>query len=179
MDANLLHISYEGGVLEDPWNEPDETMWRWSVSPEQAPDQPRHIELDYRNGDIVAIDGEALTPAAVLTELNQLGGTASVGWIWSKPLCRHEIARLLRNPGGTIMLKAHQAIGIADLGSGSRAYQDELMPRYASLVYNGYWWSPERKLLQTMIDESQVHVNGTVRVKLYKGQRDRGRSQVG
>ncbi|HMQ14013.1 MAG TPA: argininosuccinate synthase [Candidatus Competibacter phosphatis] len=171
MDANLLHISYEGGVLEDPWNEPDEAMWRWSVSPEQAPDQPRHIELDYRNGDIVAIDGEALTPAAVLTKLNQLGGEHGIGrldmvenrYVGMKSRGCYE------TPGGTIMLKAHRAMESLTLDREVAHIKDELMPRYASLVYNGYWWSPERKLLQTMIDASQVHVNGTVRVKLYKG----------
>jgi argininosuccinate synthase len=171
MDANLLHISYEGGVLEDPWSEPDEAMWRWSVSPEQAPDQPRVIELSYRNGDIVAIDGEALTPAAVLTRLNQLGGEHGIGRadIVENRYVGMKSRGCYETPGGTIMLKAHRAMESLTLDREVAHLKDDLMPRYATLVYNGYWWSPERKLLQTMIDASQAPVNGTVRVKLYKG----------
>ena len=171
MDANLLHISYEGGVMEDPWSEPDEAMWRWSVSPEQAPDQPRVIELSYRNGDIVAIDGEALTPAAVLTRLNQLGGEHGIGRadIVENRYVGMKSRGCYETPGGTIMLKAHRAMESLTLDREVAHLKDDLMPRYATLVYNGYWWSPERKLLQTMIDASQAPVNGTVRVKLYKG----------
>ncbi|MDS4039655.1 MAG: argininosuccinate synthase [Candidatus Competibacter sp.] len=171
MDANLLHISYEGDILENPWNEPEEAMWRWTVSPEKAPDQPCHVELDFRHGDIVAIDGEALTPAAVLTKLNQLGGEHGIGRL---DLVENRYVGMksrgcYETPGGTIMLKAHRAMESLTLDREVAHIKDELMPRYASLVYNGYWWSPERKLLQTMIDASQTHVNGTVRVKLYKG----------
>jgi len=171
MDANLLHISYEGGVLEDPWNEPEEIMWRWSVSPEQAPDQPRYLDLEYRSGDIVAIDGEALTPAAVLTRLNQLGGEHGIGRL---DLVENRYVGMksrgcYETPGGTIMLKAHRAMESLTLDREVAHLKDDLMPRYASLVYNGYWWSPERKLLQTLIDASQAQVNGVVRVKLYKG----------
>ena len=171
MDANLLHISYEGGVMEDPWSEPDEAMWRWSVSPEQAPDQPRVIELSYRNGDIVAIDGEALTPAAVLTRLNQLGGEHGIGRadIVENRYVGMKSRGCYETPGGTIMLKAHRAMESLTLDREVAHLKDDLMPRYAALVYNGYWWSPERKLLQTMIDTSQAPVNGVVRVKLYKG----------
>ncbi len=171
MDANLLHISYEGGVLEDPWNEPEEDMWRWSVSPEKAPDQPTYFELTYRNGDPVAIDGKEMTPAALLAELNRLGGANGVGrldivenrYVGMKSRGAYE------TPGGTIMLRAHRAIESLCLDREVAHLKDELMPRYASLIYNGYWWSPERKMLQTMIDASQQHVNGVVRVKLYKG----------
>jgi argininosuccinate synthase len=171
MDANLLHISYEGGVMEDPWSEPEEAMWRWSVSPEQAPDQPRVIELSYRNGDIVAIDGEALTPAAVLTRLNQLGGEHGIGRadIVENRYVGMKSRGCYETPGGTIMLKAHRAMESLTLDREVAHLKDDLMPRYAALVYNGYWWSPERKLLQTMIDASQAPVNGVVRVKLYKG----------
>jgi argininosuccinate synthase len=171
MDANLLHISYEGGVLEDPWNAPEEDMWRWSVSPEKAPDQPTYIEITYRNGDPVAIDGKEMTPAALLAELNRLGGANGVGrldvvenrYVGMKSRGAYE------TPGGTIMLRAHRAIESLCLDREVAHLKDELMPRYASLIYNGYWWSPERKMLQTMIDASQQHVNGVVRVKLYKG----------
>ena len=171
MDANLLHISYEGGILEDPWSEPEEAMWRWSVSPEQAPDQPRYLELSYRNGDITAIDGEALSPAAVLTRLNQLGGEHGIGRL---DLVENRYVGMksrgcYETPGGTIMLKAHRAMESLTLDREVAHLKDDLMPRYASLVYNGYWWSPERKLLQTLIDASQAQVNGVVRVKLYKG----------
>jgi argininosuccinate synthase len=171
MDANLLHISYEGGVMEDPWSEPDETMWRWSVSPEKAPDQPRMIELGYRNGDIVSIDGEALTPAAVLTRLNKLGGEHGIGRadIVENRYVGMKSRGCYETPGGTILLKAHRAMESLTLDREVAHLKDDLMPRYATLVYNGYWWSPERKLLQTLIDASQAPVNGVVRVKLYKG----------
>ena len=171
MDANLLHISYEGGGLEDPYWEPEEDIWRWTVSPEKAPDQPEYVELTYRNGDIVAINGEELTPAQVLTQLNVLGGKHGIGRL---DLVENRYVGMksrgcYETPGGTIMLKAHRAIESITLDREVAHLKDELMPRYASLVYNGYWWSPERKLLQQMIDASQVNVNGEVRLKLYKG----------
>ena len=171
MDANLLHISYEGGQLEDPWLEPEESMWRWSVAPEAAPDKPAYVELTYRGGDIVAIDGETLSPATVLARLNQLGGAHGIGRL---DLVENRYVGMksrgcYETPGGTIMLKAHRAIESITLDREVAHLKDELMPRYASLIYNGYWWSPERKLVQGMIDESQRPVNGTVRVKLYKG----------
>ncbi len=171
MDANLLHISYEGGQLEDPWLEPEESMWRWSVAPETAPDKPAYIELSYQGGDIVAIDGEALSPATVLARLNQLGGAHGIGRL---DLVENRYVGMksrgcYETPGGTIMLRAHRAIESITLDREVAHLKDELMPRYASLIYNGYWWSPERKLLQGMIDASQRPVNGTVRVKLYKG----------
>ena len=171
MDANLLHISYEGGVLEDPWSEPEEDMWRWSVSPEKAPDKPTYIELTYVRGDITAIDGKALSAAQVMTTLNALGGQNGIGradivenrYVGMKSRGAYE------TPGGTIMLKAHRAIESITLDREVAHLKDDLMPRYASLIYNGYWWSPEREMLQTMIDASQETVNGVVRLKLYKG----------
>ncbi len=171
MDANLLHISYEGGNLEDPWWEPEEDIWRWSVSPEKAPDKPRYVELSYRQGDIVAIDGEELSPAEILAKLNKLGGKHGIGRL---DLVENRYVGMksrgcYETPGGTIMLKAHRAIESITLDREVAHLKDELMPRYASLVYNGYWWSPERKLLQAMIDASQEPVNGVVRVKLYRG----------
>ncbi|WP_045223383.1 argininosuccinate synthase [Methyloterricola oryzae] len=171
MDANLLHISYEGGVLEDPWAEPEEDMWRWSVSPEAAPDSPTYIELSYECGDIVAIDGEAMSPAAVLAKLNQLGGANGIGRldIVENRYVGMKSRGCYETPGGTIMLRAHRAIESITLDREVAHLKDDLMPRYASLIYNGYWWSPERLMLQQMIDASQVSVNGQVRVKLYKG----------
>ncbi len=171
MDANLLHISYEGGQLEDPWVEAEEDMWRWSVSPEAAPDQPTYIEVAYRKGDIVAIDDVEMSPATVLETLNKLGGANGIGradlvenrYVGMKSRGCYE------TPGGTIMLKAHRAIESLTLDREAAHLKDELMPRYAKLVYNGYWWSPERIMLQKAIDESQTFVNGKVRVKLYKG----------
>ena len=171
MDANLLHISYEGGILEDPDHEPEESMWRITVSPEKAPAKPGHVELTYANGDIVAIDGKRLSPAQVLTELNRRGGRHGIGrldmvenrYVGMKSRGCYE------TPGGTIMLKAHRAIESITLDREVLALKDDLMPRYARLVYSGYWFSPERRLLQTLIDESQRTVNGTVRLKLYKG----------
>lgn len=171
MDANLLHISYEGGVLEDPWQTPEEAMWRWSVSPQAAPDQPVELELTYAKGDIVAINGEKMTPAQVLSYLNQVGGANGVGRldIVENRYVGMKSRGCYETPGGTVMLKAHRAIESLTLDREVAHLKDELMPRYASLVYNGYWWSPERQLLQKLIDESQVHVNGEVRVVLYKG----------
>ncbi|MFM8333879.1 MAG: argininosuccinate synthase, partial [Candidatus Methylumidiphilus sp.] len=171
MDANLLHISYEGRVLEDPWTEAEEDMWRWTVSPEAAPDQATYVELGYEQGDIVSIDGERLSPAQVLKKLNQLGGANGVGRldIVENRYVGMKSRGCYETPGGTIMLKAHRAIESLTLDREVAHLKDDLMPRYASLIYNGYWWSPERLMLQQMIDASQVNVNGFVRVKLYKG----------
>jgi len=171
MDANLLHISYEGGILEDPWSEPPEDMWLWSVSPEQAPDEPTYVELEYQNGDIVAIDGHSMTPGQVIARLNALGGANGVGRtdIVENRYVGMKSRGCYETPGGTIMLKAHRAIESITMDREVAHLKDDLMPRYASLIYNGYWWSPERELLQEMIDASQATVNGTVRVKLYKG----------
>ncbi len=171
MDANLLHISYEGGILEDPWAEPEADMWRWTVAPEQAPDRPSYLELDFRNGDIVAIDGRAMTPAQVMAHLNRVGGENGIGRddIVENRYVGMKSRGCYETPAGTIMLKAHRAMESLTLDREVAHLKDELMPRYASLIYNGYWWSPERHMLQAMIDESQQTVNGTVRVKLYKG----------
>ncbi len=171
MDANLLHISYEGGILEDPWAEPEEQMWRWSVSPEQAPDQPTYVELTYTRGDVTAIDGVPHSPAEVLEKLNQLAGDNGVGRldIVENRYVGMKSRGCYETPGGTVMLKAHRAIESLRLDREVANLKDELMPRYATLIYNGYWWSPEREMLQTMIDDSQIPVNGKVRVKLYKG----------
>jgi argininosuccinate synthase len=171
MDANLLHISYEGGVLEDPWTECEESMWRWSVSPEKAPDKATYIDLTYAKGDVVAIDGKAMSPAAVLTALNKIGGDNGIGRL---DLVENRYVGMksrgcYETPGGTILLKGHRAIESITLDREVAHLKDDLMPKYASLIYNGYWWSPERLMLQTMIDASQQHVNGTVRLKLYKG----------
>ncbi|MDM7321804.1 MAG: argininosuccinate synthase [Gammaproteobacteria bacterium] len=171
MDANLLHISYEGGGLEDPWWAPEEDMWRWTVSPEKAPDQPEDIVITFEKGDPVAIDGERLSPAALLLKLNQLGGKHGIGRL---DLVENRYVGMksrgcYETPGGTILLRAHRAIESITLDREVAHLKDELMPRYASLIYNGYWWSPERRMLQTMIDASQECVNGEVRVRLYKG----------
>jgi len=171
MDANLLHISYEGGVLEDPWTEAEDSMWLWSVPPEQAPDQPTYLELTYASGDIVAIDGEAMSPATVLATLNRYGNKNGIGRldIVENRYVGMKSRGCYETPGGTIMLRAHRAIESITLDREVAHLKDELMPRYASLIYTGYWWSPERKLLQQMIDASQASVNGMVRLKLYKG----------
>jgi len=171
MDANSLHISYEGDILEDPWAEPEESMWRWSVSPENAPDQATYVEISYVKGDIVAIDGVPHTPNEVMEKLNQLGGDNGVGRsdIVENRYVGMKSRGCYETPAGTIMLKAHRAIESLTLDREVAHLKDELMPRYATLIYNGYWWSPERKMLQVMIDDSQLTVNGKVRVKLYKG----------
>jgi argininosuccinate synthase len=171
MDANLLHVSYEGGVLEDPAFEPEESMWRMTTSPEEAPDRPQTIELEYRRGDIVAINGKKLTPAKVLATLNRLGGKHGIGRldIVENRYVGMKSRGCYETPGGTIMLKAHRAIESITLDREVVALKDDLMPRYARMIYNGYWFSPERTLLQSLIDESQLPVNGKVRVKLYKG----------
>ncbi len=171
MDANLLHISYEGYDLEDPWTEPSEGMWRWSVSPEAAPDEPEYLELTYKGGDVVAINGTAMTPAEVLTELNRVGGKHGVGRIdiVENRYVGMKSRGCYETPGGTIMLKAHRAIESLTLDREAAHLKDELMPRYAKLVYNGYWFAAEREMLQQAIDASQAMVNGDVRLKLYKG----------
>ncbi len=171
MDANLLHISYEGDILEDPWQEAEEDMWRWSVSPEAAPDQAEYIELTYKQGDIVAINGEDMSPATVLETLNRKGGAHGIGRldIVENRYVGMKSRGCYETPGGTIMLKAHRAIESITLDKEAAHLKDSVMPKYAELVYNGYWWSPERKALQALIDETQQYVNGVVRLKLYKG----------
>lgn len=172
MDANLLHISYEGGNLEDPWWEAeDPDMWRWTVAPEQAPDKPTYIELTYEKGDIVAVDGKAMSPATVMEHLNKVGGENGIGRldIVENRYVGMKSRGCYETPAGTIMMKAHRGIESLTLDREAAHLKDELMPRYAKLVYNGYWWSPERKMLQAAIDESQDVVNGEVRLKLYKG----------
>lgn len=171
MDANLLHISYEGRILEDPAAEPEESMWRWSVSPEKAPDEPEYLDIEFKRGDVVALNGVALSPASVLEKLNQLGGKHGIGRL---DLVENRYVGMksrgcYETPGGTILLRAHRAMESITLDREVAHLKDDLMPRYASLIYNGYWWSPERKMLQTMIDASQEKVNGWVRLKLYKG----------
>ncbi len=171
MDANLLHISYEGGNLEDPWSEAEEDMWRWSVSPEAAPDSPTYIDIDFVDGDPVAIDGVKKSPATLLEELNKIAGANGIGRL---DLVENRYVGMkargcYETPGGTILLKAHRAIESITLDREVAHLKDELMPRYTSLIYNGYWWSPERKMLQAAIDDSQVGVSGKVRLKLYKG----------
>ena len=171
MDANLLHISYEGAVLEDPWAVPEETMWRWSVSPEEAPDQALEIILGFKNGDPVSIDGQTMSPATLLAELNSIGGRHGIGRldIVENRYVGMKSRGCYETPGGTIMLKAHRALESITLDREVAHFKDSLIAKYADLVYNGYWWSPERKMMQTAIDESQAVVNGDVRLKLYKG----------
>jgi argininosuccinate synthase len=171
MDANSLHISYEGGILEDPWAEPEEDMWLWTVSPENAPDQAAYVEITFEKGDAVAIDGKSHSPGQIMETLNKLGGENGVGRsdIVENRYVGMKSRGCYETPAGTILLKAHRAMESLTLDREAAHLKDELMPRYATLIYNGYWWSPERKLLQQMIDASQDHVNGTVRLKLYKG----------
>jgi len=171
MDANLLHISYEGGILEDPNYAPEESMWRLTVSPEKAPNKPEVIELSFERGDVVAINGRKMSPATVLTGLNRLGGKHGIGRL---DLVENRYVGMksrgcYETPGGTILWKAHRAIESITMDREVLALKDDLMPRYGRLIYNGYWFSPERKLLQVLIDESQKTVNGNVRIKLYKG----------
>ena len=171
MDANLLHISYEGGVLEDTWTEAEESMWRWTRSPEEAPDAPEYVELEYQRGDIIAVNGEALSPADVMRTLNELAGRHGIGCIdiVENRYVGMKSRGCYETPAGTVMLRAHRAIESITLDREAAHLKDELMPRYASLIYNGYWFSPERELLQGLIDASQAQVCGTVRLKLYKG----------
>ncbi len=171
MDANLLHISYEGRHLEDPSAEAEESMWRWTVSPEKAPNQAEYLDIEYRNGDPVALNGNRMKPHQLLAALNQLGGKHGIGRL---DLVENRYVGMksrgcYETPGGTIMLRAHRAIESICLDREVAHLKDDLMPRYASLIYNGYWWSPERKALQTLIDHTQQTVNGWVRLKLYKG----------
>jgi argininosuccinate synthase len=171
MDANLLHISYEGGNLEDPWSEAEEDMWRWTVSPENAPDEATFMTISYEKGDIVAIDGVSMSPATVIEYLNQIAGANGVGRldIVENRYVGMKSRGCYETPAGTVMMKAHRAIESLTLDREVAHLKDELMPRYAKLIYNGYWWAPERLMLQTAIDQSQAAVNGDVRVKLYKG----------
>jgi argininosuccinate synthase len=171
MDANLLHISYEGRHLEDPMAEAEEDMWRWTVSPEEAPDAAEYLDIEYVNGDPVALNGKKLAPHALLAELNRLGGKHGIGRL---DLVENRYVGMksrgcYETPGGTIMLRGHRAIESLTLDREVAHLKDDLMPRYASLIYNGYWWSPERVALQTLIDHTQKNVNGSVRLKLYKG----------
>jgi argininosuccinate synthase len=171
MDANLLHISFEGRHLENPSAEAEESMWRWSVSPENAPDTPEYLDIEFEKGDIVALNGVRMSPATVLTELNRLGGKHGIGRL---DLVENRYVGMksrgcYETPGGTIMLRAHRAIESITLDREVAHLKDDLMPRYASMIYNGYWWAPERVALQTLIDHTQQCVNGWVRVKLYKG----------
>jgi len=171
MDANLLHISYEGGELEDPWSEPSDDMWRWSVAPEEAPDAPTYLTVSFAHGDIVALDGETLTPAQVMTKLNVVAGDNGVGRldIVENRYVGMKSRGCYETPAGTVMLRAHRAMESITLDREATHLKDEMMPRYAKLVYNGYWFAPEREMLQAAIDQSQEPVNGDVRLKLYKG----------
>jgi len=171
MDANLLHISYEGGILEDPWAEPEEDMWRWTVSAEKAPDKPEYIEIDFEKGDAVAINGAKMTPAKILETLNEYGKKHGIGRIdiVENRFVGMKSRGCYETPGGTILLKAHRAIESITLDKGEAHLKDEIMPKYAELIYNGFWFSPERTALQKLIDETQRNVTGTVKLKLYKG----------
>ncbi len=171
MDANLLHISYEGGILEDPAAEPEESMWLWTNSPESAPDAPEYIELTYKNGDPIALNGKELSPATMLKTLNELGGKHGIGRvdIVENRFVGMKARGCYETPGGTIMLKAHRAMESITLDREAAHLKDEMMPRYAKLIYNGFWWSPEREMLQAAINNTQKWVEGTVRLKLYKG----------
>ena len=171
MDANLLHISYEGLILEDPSVEPDEAMWLWTTSPENAPDEPEYISIDYKKGDPIAINGKTMSPATILATLNEYGKRHGIGRIdiVENRYVGMKARGCYETPGGTIMLKAHRAIESITLDREEAHLKDELMPKYASLIYNGYWWSPERKMLQAAIDETQKNVEGRVHLKLYKG----------
>ena len=171
MDANLLHISFEGRHLENPAAEPEESMWRWTASPEKAPDDAECLDIEFERGDIVGLSGSRMSPAQVLTKLNELGGRHGIGRL---DLVENRYVGMksrgcYETPGGTIMLKAHRAIESITLDREVAHLKDDLMPRYASMIYNGYWWSPERQALQVLIDHTQKKVNGWVRVKLYKG----------
>lgn len=170
-DANLLHISYEGKVLEDPWEAPHEDMFVRTVSPEKAPDTPTFIEVEFKKGDAVAVNGEKLSPAALLTKLNELGGKNGIGRLdlVENRFVGMKSRGIYETPGGTILLAAHRAMESLTLDRGASHLKDELMPRYAELIYNGFWWSPEREMLQALIDKSQENVEGVVRLKLYKG----------
>ncbi len=171
LDANLLHISYEGGDLEDPWQAPDKDMWRWTAAPEDAPDQAQTIELEFKQGDACALDGAALSPAQLLRALNELGGKHGIGRadIVENRYVGMKSRGCYETPGGTILLKAHRAVESITLDRELTHLKDELMPRYAKMIYNGYWWSPERQAMQQLIDATQAAVTGSVRLSLYKG----------
>lgn len=171
MDANLLHISYEGGIIEDPANEPEEDMWLWSVSPENAPDQPTYLDITYEKGDIVAINGDAMSPATVMEYLNKVGGENGIGRddLVENRFVGMKARGCYETPAGTIMLKAHRAMESITLDRNAAHLKDELMPKYAEMVYNGFWFAPEREMMQAAIDKSQENVSGNVRIKLYKG----------
>ena len=170
-DANLLHISYEGKALEDPWIEPNEDMYTRSVSPEKAPDKPTYVEIEFKNGDPIAVDGVKLSPAALLTRLNELGGANGIGRLdlVENRFVGMKSRGIYETPGGTVLIAAHRGMESITLDRGEAHLKDELMPRYAELIYNGFWWSPERQAIQTMIDKISTHVEGTVRLKLFKG----------
>jgi len=171
MDANLLHISYEGDILEDPWAEPEDDMWRWTVSPENAPDKAEYVELTYSKGDIVAINGQAMSPASVMEDLNQRAGAHGIGRddIVENRFVGMKSRGCYETPAGTVMLKAHRAMESLTLDREAAHLKDELMPKYANMVYNGFWFAPEREMLQAAIDQTQAVVNGVVRLKFYKG----------
>ncbi|PLY11810.1 argininosuccinate synthase [Sulfurimonas sp. CVO] len=171
MDANLLHISYEGGILEDPNAEPEDSMWLWTTKPEDAPDTPEYIEIGYKNGDPVSLNGEELSPATMLATLNKLAGKHGIGRvdIVENRFVGMKSRGCYETPGGTIMLKAHRAIESITLDREEAHLKDELMPKYAKLIYNGFWFAPEREMLQAAIDKTQENVEGSVRLKLYKG----------
>ncbi|SMN12874.1 Argininosuccinate synthase [Bathymodiolus heckerae thiotrophic gill symbiont] len=171
MDANLLHISYEGDILEDPWAEPEEDMWRWTVSPENAPDKAEYVELTYEKGDITAINGQPMSPASVMEDLNKRAGAHGIGRddIVENRFVGMKSRGCYETPAGTVMLKAHRAMESLTLDREAAHLKDELMPKYANMVYNGFWFAPEREMLQAAIDQTQAVVNGTVRLKFYKG----------
>ncbi|CAN8139128.1 Argininosuccinate synthase [uncultured Thiomicrorhabdus sp.] len=171
MDANLLHISYEGGIIEDPANEPEEDMWLWTVAPEAAPDAPTYLDITFEKGDIVAINGDAMSPATVMEFLNKVGGENGIGRddIVENRFVGMKARGCYETPAGTIMLKAHRAMESLTLDRNAAHLKDELMPKYAEMIYNGFWFAPEREMLQAMIDKSQENVSGNVRLKLYKG----------
>ncbi len=171
MDANLLHISYEGGILEDPWSEPEEDMWRWTNSIAEAPNEPEYITIDFEKGDPVAINGEPMSPAQLLGALNDYGNRHGIGRIdiVENRFVGMKSRGCYETPGGTILLKAHRAIESITLDREEAHEKDKMMPKYAELIYNGFWFSPERQMIQAAIDRTQQNVNGTVRLKLHKG----------
>ena len=171
MDANLLHISYEGGQLEDPWCAPEESMWRWTIAPEDAPDSGESIEVEFEKGDPIALNGKKLSPAKLLLSLNELGSKHGIGRddIVENRYVGMKSRGCYETPGGTILLAAHRAMESLTLDREVMHLKDDLMPRYAKLIYNGYWWSPERETLQTLINKTQTNVNGIVRLKIFKG----------
>ena len=171
MDANLLHISYEGKVLEDPWESPDESMFMRTVSYEKAPDKATVIEIEFKKGDPIALNGKKLSPSSLLSKLNSIGGLNAIGRIdiVENRFIGMKSRGVYETPGGTILHTAHRAIESITLDKGASHLKDEIMPRYAELIYNGFWFSPEREMLQSLIDKSQINVNGIVKLKIYKG----------